>query len=223
MLIAPPPWTLTGNAILLVAHFPQAFVQAQGFLAPYQQQAWRGWIGTVMLVNYAHSPVGPYQELLFMPGLFRFGQTTSFSISKIYVSSMESVWNGRQNWGIPKELADFSFVTNADGGQTVSVCCAGQPVLSVQTRSRGFRFPITTRLVPGFRVMQKQLTDNGLLPDSSSGLLLTRPSAAGSARLATLTDLRVNPTLFPDLSVIKPLVVLSVENFRMTFPPPESC
>jgi len=221
MLIAPPPWTLTGNGIILVAHFPEAFIRAQGFLAPYQQRVYRGWIGTVMLVDYATSPVGPYQELLFIPGLFRFGNITSFSISKIYVSSNDSVWNGRQNWGIPKELADFSFVTNSDGSQTISVRCDDQPVLSLRATPRGLRFPITTKIIPGFRVMQKRLMATGFVSKPEGNLLLTRPSATGSARLTSLSDLRVNATFFPDLGQVKPLAVLSVENFRMTFPLPE--
>ena len=60
MLTAPPPWTLTGSGVILVAHFSKAFVQSNGFLAPYQQRAYRGWVGTVMAVDYTASPVGPY-------------------------------------------------------------------------------------------------------------------------------------------------------------------
>ena len=221
MLVAPPPWTLTGNAIILVAHFPEAFVRAQGFLAPYQQRAYRGWVGTVMLVDYETSPVGPYQELLFIPGLFRFGDKTSFSISKIYVSTSDSVWNGRQNWGIPKERADFSFVLNSDGSQTISVQCDGRSILSLRATPWGPHFPITTKLLPGFRVVQEPLTDKRAAPESADDLLLTRPSASGSARLASLSQLRVNPSLFPNLEQVKPLGVLSVEKFRMTFPLPE--
>lgn len=221
MLIAPPPWTLTGDGVILVAHFPEAFVRAQGFLAPYQQRAYRGWLGTVMLVDYATSPVGPYQELLFIPGLFRFGERISFSISKIYVSTPDSIWNGRRNWGIPKDLADFSFVANPDGSRTISVRLDGQPLLSLRVSPWGFRFPITTKLLPGFRIVQEQLTAHPSGSQPAGNRLVTRPSAAGSARLSSLSEVRVNPALFPDLAPIKPLVVLSVENFKMTFPLPE--
>ena len=221
MLIAPPPWTLTGNGLILVAHFPKAFVRAQGFLAPYQQPAYRGWIGTVMLVDYATSPVGPYQELLFIPGLFRFGHTTSFSISKIYVSTTDSVWNGRRNWGIPKELADFSFVANSDGSQTISVCSSDQPVLSLRAKPWGLRFPISTKLMPGFRVVQERLITDKPAPGPTGGLLLTKPYASGSARLTSLSDIQVDESRFPDISQVRPLAALSVGNFRMSFPLPE--
>lgn len=222
MLIAPPPWTLTGNGVILIAHFPEAFARTQGFLALYQQRAYRGWIGTIMLVNYQTSPVGPYQELLFIPGLFRFGNETCFSISKIYVSSQASVWNGRHNWGIPKEQADFSFVHNPDGSQSISVHSQGQFVLRLQVKPWGVRFPINTKFIPGFRIVQKQLTPAEPGPNPAREFLMTRPSATGSARLATLSDVRVNASLFPDPDIIRPLVALSVENIQMTFPLPSS-
>ena len=222
MLIAPPPWTLTGNGIVLIAHFPEAFVQAQGFLAPYQQRAYRGWVGAVILVDYATSPVGPYQELLFIPGLFRFGNIVSFSISKIYVSTSDSVWNGRRNWGIPKELADFSFASNPDGSRTISVRCGDQPVLTLRAKAWGPRVPITTKLLPGFRVVQERLTTDGSALEPAGELLLTHPTATGSARLTSLSELSVNSALFPDLSRIEPIIALSAERFSMTFPPPQS-
>ena len=49
---APAPWTLTGNGLILVAHFPESFVRAHGFLAPYQQTTYRGWLGMVILADY---------------------------------------------------------------------------------------------------------------------------------------------------------------------------
>ena len=215
-MIALPPWTLTGNGLLFLAHFPETFVRKHGFLQPYQQTAYRGWVGTVILADYQSSDVGPYQELLFIPGLFRFGQTMSFSISKIYVSTPDSVANGRANWGIPKELADFTFETGALGQQRISVSRDGQPFFSVRANAWGPRIPITTRLLPGFRVMQESL------PLSDAGqLLLTAPVASASARLTTLTELTVDGAFFPDSGRIKPLIALTLSDVTMTFPVPK--
>jgi acetoacetate decarboxylase len=61
------------------------------------------------------SGVGPYQELLFIPGLFHIDGRYTFSISKIYVSTEASVRSGIENWAIPKELADFKIDTQDDG------------------------------------------------------------------------------------------------------------
>jgi len=215
-MTAPPPWTLTGNGLIFIAHFPEPFVREHGFLQPYQQTAYRGWIGTVILADYHTSNVGPYQELLFIPGLFRFGQTTAFSISKIYVSSQDSVANGRANWGIPKEQADFKFEAGPSGQQRISVSRDGQPFFSVRAKAWGPHLPITTRLLPGFRVAQEPLP-----PSNASQLLLTAPVASGKARLTTLTDLTVNTAYFPNLGQIKPLVALTIADFKMTFPTPK--
>lgn len=206
--IVPPPWTLTGNGLILVCHFSSEFVRRHGFLADYQQEAYRGWFGTVMLVDYETSGVGPYRELLFIPGLFRLGDKMGFSISKIYVSTFDSVWNGIENWGIPKELADFHIVHNADGSTVHRVSLEGQTFFEIRTKAWGPNFPVSTRLFPLFRVLQQRRAD----------LLLTRPVASGLARLTHIEDIKVNPGLFPDLSRISPLAVLTVENFRMTFP-----
>ncbi len=211
MLVAPPPWTLTGSGLVLLAHFPETFVRQYGFLTDDQQRAYRGWVGTVILAEYTQSDVGPYHELLFIPGLFRFGTTTSFSITKIYVSTEASVWNGRRNWGIPKERADFQFSTDSDGSRTVTVSQNGRAFFSLRAKPWGLSFPITTQLLPGFRVTQQQTNHR----------LLTRPSATGHARLTRLSALQSDPTYFPDLARIRPIVALTVTDLRMIFPVPQ--
>ncbi|KAI4916127.1 hypothetical protein J4E90_004573 [Alternaria incomplexa] len=67
--------------------------------------------------------VGPYDELLLVPGNFTVPQPTTTPtgqphikipkkaqrISRIYVSQRTTTYNGRLNWNIPKQLARFSF------------------------------------------------------------------------------------------------------------------
>ena len=209
---SPPPWTLHGSGLVMLAHFPESFVRQHGFLADFQQVGYRGWLGTVMLVDYQTSGVGPYCELLFIPGLFRLGGKTTFSISKIYVSTTESVENGIENWGIPKEQANFSITTAPDGAKTYVVSQNGTAFFSVTARSFGPRFPVTTRLLPGFRVMQQRRND----------LLLTAPVAAGTGRLASLDELSVDSSRFPDIGRGWLLATIAVTDFTMTFPVPQA-
>lgn len=66
----------------------------------------------VMVVRYKDCPAGPYDELLYVPGLFSRKETADqyfLSNTRIYVSTDVSVANGRKEWGIPKHRADFSF------------------------------------------------------------------------------------------------------------------
>ena len=119
---APPPWKLKGNGYIFLYHFPKYFVEKFGFLADYQANRFDGdFVGTVMLVDYASSAVGSYQELLFIPGRLNFDKKKIFSISKIYVSSQDSVENGIANWGIPKELADFKITKLSEKEEIVEV------------------------------------------------------------------------------------------------------
>ena len=75
--VPPPPWHLTGAAVLLP----------------------RGWSTLLALVHYASSPVGPYDELA-VSTLTRRGP----SVVKMYVTSQASVIGGRKGWGFPKQL-----------------------------------------------------------------------------------------------------------------------
>ncbi|KAI9925099.1 hypothetical protein MW887_006507 [Aspergillus wentii] len=70
-----------------------------------------GGFGLCMFVRYTQSPVGPYDEVLWAPGYFKVPATGKKRerITNIYVSSVDSVYNGRRNWNIPKQLASFKF------------------------------------------------------------------------------------------------------------------
>jgi Acetoacetate decarboxylase (ADC) len=203
--IIPPPWKLHGEAYILLYRFPENFVQSHAFLQSFQQGNFKGVVGTVMLVNYHESGVGPYQELLFIPGLFKLGGKTTFSISKIFVSSQASVDSGIENWGIPKELAEFDWQP-----QRVQVRQNGQLFFDAQFRKSWGYLPITTALFP--------LNVTQLLREE---LILTQPSASGMGRLSGLESIAVDAQFFPDLSQVKPLLTLHIPRFQMTFPIPQ--
>ena len=204
--IAPAPWNLTGNAYIMVYKFSKDFVDEYGFLADYQRDRFLGYVGTVMLVDYQTSAVGPYRELLFIPGMFTFDWKKMFSISKIYVSSRDSVYNGIENWGIPKEFADFDWLQNADGSEDISVKIEGQEFFKAHFKKGFVSFPLTTKIFPS-NVVQKLRKD----------LIITNPTAKGKATLAKMRNVKVDKKFFPDLSKATPLMTMKVKNFEMTF------
>jgi hypothetical protein len=207
---APPPWKLKGNGFIFVYHFPKEFVRKLGFLADYQQDSYDGdFVGTVMLVNYETSPVGAYQELLFVPGRLSFNKKKLFSISKIYVSSQDSVTNGIANWGIPKELADFKITKLSEQEEIIEVNFEEKTFFKVHLRKRSFSFPITTKFFP-LKLAQKLRND----------LLITNSPAKGKASFAKILDIEVNSAFFPPISQLNPLSILAVQDFEMTFPEP---
>jgi hypothetical protein len=206
--IACAPWKLTGSGYILLYRFTKAFVAEHGFLADFQKEKFvSGW-GAVMLVDYQNSPVGPYHELLFIPGLFSFNKKKVFSISKIYVSTQSSVVNGIENWGIPKEFADFQWGKKQISDH-IAIFKDGVSFFQADFIRSRICFPISTTILP--------LT---IVQAHKDRLILTKPKSSGMAYLAKLQNIKVSSDFFPDLTKVKPLLVLRVENFKMEFPVP---
>ncbi|KAK0482229.1 hypothetical protein IW261DRAFT_1561940 [Armillaria novae-zelandiae] len=115
--VAPAPWDLKARSWIFVlsplskqANFPA------GWAVPYQADAlagggeFIGGPGMIMVVSYTETPVGPYDEVMYVPGRWKYADgTTGTRITRIYVSTAASVENGRRNWNIPKQVASFSF------------------------------------------------------------------------------------------------------------------
>ncbi len=202
----PAPWTLRGEGIILLFRFKKSWVDQAANLPKYLQQKFRGGFGYLMLVDYQESPVGPYKELLFIPG--KFGEEKLQSITTIFVDSEASTLNGRANWAIPKQTADFRW-QKEKGLDRVDVTLNGKPVFQASIRSGGISFPMSTGLLP-IRLRQ-ELEDQ---------VLFTQPEGKGWGKLAHMQDLEVDPLLFPDIRGIKPLLALKVSPFTLTFPKP---
>jgi hypothetical protein len=202
----PAPWTLTGNGLAMLYRFPREFVLDNGFVPPDLRDSFVGGIGSVMLVDYHASNVGPYRELLFIPGQFQIGSKRYYAITKIYVSTLISVDNGRANWAIPKELADFDIQND---GQTFTVAQDGKSFLDLRIQSRRFSLPVNTAWSP-IKLSLGQLQNDSLY--------VTTPTARGRIQFVLIQDVRVNPTLFPDIGQFPPLVAVRVRDFTMTFP-----
>ncbi|OBZ73854.1 hypothetical protein A0H81_05844 [Grifola frondosa] len=125
--IAPAPWNLKAESawwfLTSLMHTPK-----RGETLPHayfsgldstlrqtstEEGAFRGGIGLVMILRYTDSPIGPYDELVIIPGEFTNPSGSHrYRITRIYVSTLSSVYNGRRNWNIPKELAKFTFTSS---------------------------------------------------------------------------------------------------------------
>jgi len=164
----------------------------------------------VMLVDYQHSNAGPYRELLFVPGQFQVGGRRFYSITKIYVSTPQSVTNGRRNWGIPKELADFELTRRASGLERLHVVRQGQVVAEFELRPRGWGLPVTTAVIPSALRTIIELLDRRTY--------LTTPNGRGRLHPARLERVSSNPQLFPDIGQFRPRLCLRASNFALQFP-----
>lgn len=206
VLKSPPPWKLSGEGIILIFRFNKEWVETNGMLPKHLKGKFKGGLGYVMLVNYENSPVGPYTELLIIPGKFR--KTRKQAITKIYVDSEASTQNGRNNWGIPKETLPFSW-KKEKGRDIIEIRSDKKVIFSTEITSGGIPFPVTTSILP-IRLCQ---TWNRLK-------YFTKPRGFGWGKLAKVKRMSIDPDYFPNIENIKPLLAVKVKPFHIKFPEP---
>ncbi|MEB2775683.1 hypothetical protein SYJ56_10225 [Algoriphagus sp. D3-2-R+10] len=201
---APAPWELEGEGIILIYKFSKTWVETYGNLPEHLMGKFQGGLGYIMLVNYHTSPVGPYKELLLIPG--KFSQYHKQAITKIYVSSEVSTQNGHTNWGIPKETLPIFWEKTA-GKEFIQIKNDEKIAFSCEIKSGGIPFPISTSLLP---IHLHQVWD---------GVdFFTKPSGSGWGKIASLKNLQIDPAYFPDISPQKPLFAVKIDPFHIKFP-----
>ncbi|RDW68733.1 uncharacterized protein DSM5745_08493 [Aspergillus mulundensis] len=79
-------------------------------LANGSPQYQKSWLKAVMIIRYEETDIGPYDELILVPGRAMNPSTgkAEMRISNIYVSTDASVWNGRRNWSTSSSLTPSS-------------------------------------------------------------------------------------------------------------------
>lgn len=211
-LNAPAPWELKGNAYICMLSCPPELLDNQSFIPEsLRNQRQSNFPPLMMFVDYTHSPVGPYHELLFIPGRFTFEDGSQYlSISRIFVSSMDSVVNGRRNWGIPKEIADFEVVY--DNRNLDRVIVRRQETIFAELAFRSFPLPLpfSTVLLP-----QRWCT---LGQHEQSTTFIFRPKASGWLYPARLVETRIDSSEFPPVRPEHVRMAFKITHFQMLFP-----
>jgi hypothetical protein len=206
---APAPWTLRGDGYVVLFKTTPAMRGAERFTPESLRGRETGGLGMMMFVDYAESPVGPYRELLWIPGKFRFGGRSRWSITRIYVSSWESVVNGNVNWGIPKDRASFAIEV-AGAERRVTVERDGRRLADLRLREKGPTLPITTGWMPEWLL--------GLAQHRGDRTYYYLPRAKGKVRAGELLEARFDAELFPELEPSRIVGVIRVLDFEMMFP-----
>lgn len=202
---APPPWDLTGSGYIFLYRLPREMAEQYVPFGIY-----KGGLSLLMLIDYASSNVGPYQEALFVPGAVEYPNNTGYSIGRIFVSTMISVVNGIHNWAIPKELAQFRFDSIDRHTERITVAQGDQPpYLDMVVNAGGWRFPINAALLPA--VVQHQ----------DGKTYKTRIRANGRACFAQVMQCHTAGDAFPPLEYHRPLIAARITDFSMVFPIPE--
>lgn len=207
--LAPAPWDLAGQGYLFALWMPQDVLDHGSFIAAQTPRAGRGRMAFAMFVDYAGSDVGPYHELLYIPGKLSFGGDARLSITRIFVSSQASVVNGRLNWGIPKDRCDFDLAY----GLRDRIALHGEEgrgFADMELEAFGPRLPAPMQWMPRSWRTLSQVRD---------GKRYTYvPEASGRFRFARVRHWRFDPAVFPDLARGRVLAAMKITDFRMRFP-----
>ncbi|TAQ84331.1 hypothetical protein B7494_g7339 [Chlorociboria aeruginascens] len=167
-----PPWTLKGNVYSFMTHVSSSNVQSllctesKSFLyssleaaSSFSQGNFLGGLALVQIIRYTESPIGPYDEMLIVPGTFEYSvevekkgkkvleKKKNLRLTRIYVSQKNTCWNGRKNWNIPKHLARFSFTDIPNGAVKIAVYPHDTSVLEAKPTLQPF-FKATFKTVP---------------------------------------------------------------------------
>ena len=208
----PAPWDLTGSGYILIGHFSEDFVREYAQVSEPMMERFSGGFGALMLVDYASSNVGPYQEILFIPGRFKHLGKSYSHISQIRVSSQLSVDNGRINWGIPKSLAQFRF-GEFNGIETVQVEEQGNEFARFQFRPLGWKLPFSLTWLPKtFRRLLQQDLSKG------EGWLETLLSGRCKFQFMFVKSLEIDSPQFAPISKSDIHLAVKVSDFKLRFP-----
>ena len=207
---APPPWDLAGQGIIVAVRLPQDVLDHGSFVPAGLRRTSRTRLAFAMFVDYTHSNVGPYHELLYIPGAYRFGAQSQLSITRIYVSSWASVVNGRRNWGIPKDQCAFDVRHDGARDHIALSTDEGHCFAELEFESFGPHLPAPAHWTPeSWRTLAQE----------RDGQRFTyTPSARGHFRFTRVKRWRFDPALFPDLARGQVLGAVKLTDFNMVFP-----
>lgn len=129
------PWTLQGYAFQTVQLIDIDKVRP---LVPSELEIISVWpgktVGGVYLSSYKSGSVLEYNELIVVAALLGYRGKFGGWISHIYVDNPDSVAGGREVWGLPKELAEFTW----EKGERVTVRQGNRLLCSLNYNQQAF-------------------------------------------------------------------------------------
>lgn len=139
------PWQLQGIAFvtyhLIDVAIAQSFIPSDlEVFAVFPGKT----LGGTYWAQYTAGSILEYNELIVFPGLIHRNYTIGPWVSHIYVDSLQSVAGGREIWGLPKELAEFTWTEDS------VTTTQGDRVLA-NLRYTPSIFPLKTWWKPGLR------------------------------------------------------------------------
>jgi hypothetical protein len=212
--VVPAPWSLTGSGYIVLLRLPPRSLRSEPCTPADLADRLVPGLSLMMFVDYRSSPVGPYRELLFIPGRFRIDRSKHWSITRIVVDSRASVVSGRANWGIPKQQARIDIERQPDGTEWIEVSQDGRRMAELVFDTAGPTLPVDGAIIPRRLRTMSQFRDGTRYQFS--------PDASGPVSYARLRAIRTDRERFPEIRTSNVVMALSAPRFELTFPVAET-
>ena len=213
MIYPPAPWKLQGYAIATLQLVDVALVRP---LVPSELEIISVFpgktLGGIYISSYGLGSVMEYNELIVVSAIANYTGKWGAWISHIYVDNPHSVAGGREIWGLPKELAQFSWegshsVKAAPLGYRVTVCQGNRQLCSLGYSQQSLTLPISL---------------NGSFFSAKSNNLLWFKGEFQSRIGLIKSELEVaKESPFASLNLGQPLLTVACEDMRLIANPPE--
>jgi acetoacetate decarboxylase len=199
----PPPWTLKGDAwqalqLVDIERVRSLIPPSVNIVSLFPGKT----VGGIGIVRYGAGSTMEYNELVVVAALTYYQGQIGAWISHIYVDSPASVAGGREIWGLPKELAHFTWETE---NEQQKIAVHQEETLLCVLRA-GPEFPLwrSPLILPNLR-----------LRPSDQTLLFFQAQVTAHLKFASL-DVVVPPeSPFADLRIDQPLFGFGGRNFEM--------
>ena len=163
-------------------------------------------LGGVYVSSYGQGSVLEYNELIVVPAMVSYSGQIGGWVSHIYVDNSDSVAGGREIWGLPKELAEFTWEKGASRSQ-VTVRQGNRQLCSLSYSQQGF----------GWRVPFKGNVFSAL----DSNILLFKGEVESRVGLVSGKLQVPAESPFASLSLGQPWLSASCEEMRLVAGAPE--
>ena len=213
MLYPPAPWKLQGYAIATLQLVDVALVRP---LVPSELEIVSllpgKTLGGIYICSYGLGSVMEYNELIVVSAIANYTGKWGAWISHIYVDNPHSVAGGREIWGLPKELAQFSWegshsVKAAPLGYRVTVCQGNRQLCSLGYSQQSLALPLP-------------LSGN-VFSAHRSNLLLFKGEFQSRIGLIKGELQVIEESPFANLNLGQPLLTVACEDMRLIANPPE--
>lgn len=147
-----PCWSTKGDAyIIFLASDPMHLLEGLQY---------RKGLSYFIAIQYHDSPVGPYSEVAFITGNFRYKNKSYKNTQLMWVTSEASKLAGIENWALPKEIANIDWRVDQQGGIIQIEKDSQATTLTIKHLLPILRLPVNSNLLSPFFVTQILQIDN---------------------------------------------------------------